>query len=182
MMKYLLPLIALSVGFFSTPSSAETVQFLALKAKDTHQASEVWSGRFTAPNGKVFDVTDYYRNEGLEFSVSGVLAFGPDQRVSWLVPVIVDGGYDAPLYQAAPSLALGIGMALVSAPNAVFTWQVENMVKLGGRVRERACYDIYQRAFHCGTGLAWSDYQSSSLRRRDDENVPRLKLRYLYRF
>jgi hypothetical protein len=73
-------------------------------------------------------------------------------------------------------------MALVSAPNAVFTWQVENMVQLGGRVRERACYDIYQRAFHCGTGLAWSDYQSSSLRRRDDENVPRLKLRYLYRF
>ena len=64
-----------------------------------------------------------------------MLAFGPDQRVSWLVPVIVDGGYDAPLYQAAPSLALGIGMALVSAPNAVFTWQVENMVQLGGRVK-----------------------------------------------
>jgi hypothetical protein len=52
----------------------------------------------------------------------------------------------------------------------------------GGKVSERACYDLYRRAFHCGTGLAWTDYQGSSLSRRDYENVPRLKLRYLYRF
>lgn len=29
--------------------------------------------------------------------------------------------------------------------------------QLGGKVRERPCHDGFRRAFHCGTGLPWTD-------------------------
>jgi len=60
--------------------------------------------------------------------------------------------------------------------------RVDNLLTLGGDVHEQAFYDKYTRAFHCGTGLAWSDYRGSSLSRRDAAQQAKLKARFIYRF
>ena len=41
---------------------------------------------------------------------------------------------------------------------------------MGGGVTESACYDDFRRAFHCGTGLAWSDAQSGGFLKKYEQD------------
>lgn len=34
---------------------------------------------------------------------------------------------------------------------------VHDALQWGGKVLERPCHDGFRRAFHCGTGLPWTD-------------------------
>ena len=43
-------------------------------------------------------------------------------------------------------------------------------IKIGGGVSESACYDDFRRAFHCGTGMVWSDAQSGGFLKKYEQN------------
>ena len=180
-MRILLLLLALIVSCSPLLAAAKDLQWLHVQASDSHQASDAWHGYFTASNGKAHNVSNFYRPKNQLFSASATLAVSRP-KVSWLLPIALDAGYAAELYQASPSLRLGFGAVIATSQASLLSVRVDNLLTLGGDVHEQACYDKYTRAFHCGTGLAWSDYRGSSLSRRDAAQQAKLKARFIYRF
>ena len=65
-------IIHMMVLLNSSANSAETYLKIFSLSNDYSQ-SKVWSGVFTAPNGKTFDTSNYYRNTRNEFHVNGEL-------------------------------------------------------------------------------------------------------------
>jgi hypothetical protein len=76
----------------------------------------------------------------------------------------MDGGL---IVQWAATRGLTLGLHLHDALQA------------GGKVTERPCYDGFERQFHCGTGLPWTDAQAHL---RDRLVTPLTKLSVNWRF
>ena len=43
--------------------------------------------------------------------------------------------------------------------NLKFIFGFNNAFKIGGSIKEKPCYDKFDREFHCGTGQPWVDYK-----------------------
>ena len=43
--------------------------------------------------------------------------------------------------------------------NLKFIFGFNNAFKIGGSIKEKPCYDKFDREFHCGTGQPWIDYK-----------------------
>ena len=102
--------------------------------------------------------------------------------MNWLLPISVDAGYEAKLYQASPFLSVGFGAAMSLDTGAMVSLRLDNALRMGGDIREQPCYDGFRRQYHCGTGLAWLDYRQIDIDRRDDFAVPSLQVKYVERF
>lgn len=187
--------IALSV--FMSPAWAGAQQgwhVLSLSAKSEHVGSRVWSGNFTALNQRNYDAARFYEPTNQLFSAKMIFAKAANRtanqratrrvtrRVTWLLPIALDAGYRAQLYQAAPLFSLGIGAAFALPEHTMVSIRAENMLRLGGGVSEQACYDGFRRQFHCGTGLAWTDYTRHGEDRRDAIALPAIKIKFIKRF
>jgi len=162
-------------------------QLLSLKAESRHAASKVWNGSFTALNGHHYDVSDFYQSKQPNFSLRAIFKKTTNRPrsnrpVTWLLPIAIDAGYEAKLYQAAPLLSIGFGAAITLAPQSMLSMRIDNAVRLGGDIREQPCYDGFRRQYHCGTGLAWLDYRNIDSHRRDNFALPTLQVKYVRRF
>ena len=60
--------------------------------------------------------------------------------------------------------------------------QLHDAFVIGGAVHEKACYDSYRRAYHCGTGLAWRYYAGSELAECSRFDGALLQLRFTHKF
>lgn len=157
-------------------------QLLSLRAATEHAGSKVWNGKFTGLNGRKYDVSAFYKSGAPVFSAKAVLARKGHGSISWLVPLSVDNGYRAQLYQAEPLFSLGFGAAMRLAPQSMLSVRVDNALRLGGAVSEQPCYDGFRRQYHCGSGLAWTDYRSIGEDRRNAFALPTLNVKYVKRF
>ena len=101
---------------------------------------------------------------------------------SLLVPLALDAGYDAELMQTRPMAGLGIGAAIDFGAQTVLSLRAENILRLGGQTSEQPCYDDFRRRFHCGTGMAWTDYQTSHAAPRGSLGVAGFQARLIHRF
>jgi hypothetical protein len=155
---------------------------LSLSAKSEHAGSKVWSGHFTAPNRRHYDASDFYAPRNQPFSLKAIFAKPDTGGVTWLLPIALDTGHRAQLYQAAPLFSLGMGAAIALPGRAMVSVRAENMLRLGGGVSEQPCYDRFRRQFHCGTGMAWLDYQKRGEDRRNMAALPALKIKFVKRF
>lgn len=165
-------------------------RILSLSAKSEHAGSKVWSGNFTAPNHRNYYASGFYAPANQPFSAKAVLAKAgnkpgnkpSDTRVTWLLPIALDAGYRARLYQAAPLFTLGMGAAIALPGRAMVSVRAENILRLGGGVSEQPCYDSFRRRFHCGTGMAWTDYTQHGEDRRAGIALPAVKIKFVKRF
>ena len=144
-------------------------------AGNLYSQSAVWSGHFTAANGRLYDASHLYQNRRNPFYLAGELQlFGlrlPGQLTggskasrtrqvngpfNLILPFAYDNGFDSAKFTARPRLTLG---AAVQGRYRQLVWQarLDGLVDAGGRITERACYDATGRDFHCGTGLPWAD-------------------------
>jgi len=177
---------ALRAGDTNAPEDGAW-QLLSLKAESRHAGSKVWQGKFTGLNGQLYDVSDFYQSKRASFSARAIFSKAaqrpPSYRpLTWLLPIALDAGYQARLYQAAPHVSLGFGAAIAVAPQAMVSLRVDNVLRLGGTIKEQPCYDGFRRQYHCGTGLAWVDYRQIDSDRRDSFALPRLNFKYVKRF
>lgn len=173
--------LTISLALLHTaPSRAGDVRLIHLEAANTHLASQVWRGVFRGLNGEDYNTRAFYKSQKPEFSASGIFLLNPKQRVSLLLPVALDAGYQATLYQAQPMFGLGIGAAISLSKYSVLSLKADNLLVAGGRVSERPCYDGYRRRFHCGSGQSWTDFQAGDSDRRLTE--PAFYARYIKRF
>lgn len=178
-MKKLLLILSLIIA---QPALADDWQLLSLTAASEHNGSDVWSGKFTAINGRHYDASAFYAPTNQPFSAKLVLAKKTDRRLTWLLPLAADAGYQARLYQAEPLFALGGGAVLRLAGHSMVSLRIDNILRLGGALSEQPCYDGFRRQYHCGTGLAWRDYQASDIDRRGRFAVPQIKVKLTHRF
>lgn len=184
MMRFLMTFIAL-IGFTSAKADELYLadwRILSLQAASEHNGSDVWSGKFTGLNGRNYDASVFYRPTNQPFSMKTVLAKDTAKAVTWILPIAVDAGYKARLYQADPLLTLGGGAALQVARHSMVSFRIDNILRLGGTVSEQPCYDGFRRQYHCGTGLAWRDYENSDIDRRGSLATPQIKMRFTHRF
>jgi hypothetical protein len=145
--------------FLPTAAHSEISQFVMYptSAKYTHAYSLPYSGRFTAINGDKFDASEYFKSSNLELSISGFSAIFFENNLSIKLNWLLDIGYNSALYNVQPSLLGGVGL-IKSNPGSKFEIVLNNLFFLGGELSERACVDVLEREFHCGSGLPWSDY------------------------
>lgn len=151
------PLLA-AMALLSAPLAISDLSLVHLAVSPRHGASPRWEGRFTGLNGKAYNATRFYDNEAPEFSATAMWARPMSERVSLLVPLSFDAGYDADLLRTTPLAGLGIGAAIALDADTMMSVRFDNVLTVGGRSEERPCYDAFQRRFHCGTGMAWTDY------------------------
>ncbi len=140
---------------------AQDWQLLQLSARSQHQGSKVWSGRFHGLNGKLYNATEFYQPTRPQFSASALLAYPSLGALTWLVPISVDAGYSAKLYQARPLASLGFGAAVRLGAHSLASFRVDNILVAGGKVSEQPCFDSFRRRFHCGSGLAWTEFATT---------------------
>jgi hypothetical protein len=186
LLVFLFPATALAQSKSDASSKSEW-QLLSLQAESRHAGSKVWQGRFTGLNGQIYDVSDFYQSNRPRFSARAIFSKTAQRRprqrsVTWLVPISVDAGYQAKLYQAAPLFSIGLGAAIALAPQSMVSLRIDNALRLGGTISEQPCYDGFRRQYHCGTGLAWVDYRQIDSDRRDSFALPTLKFKYVRRF
>ena len=78
-------------------------QLLTLQAENRH-AGNVWQGYFLGLNGRQYNTSSFYKNWGFGFMENATFAKTANQPwgrkpVTWLLPVSLDGGYQAKLFR-----------------------------------------------------------------------------------
>ena len=154
---YLSTILLLLSSIFNT-AKADGLYLLSLEASSSHMASSVWTGRFSAIDGRQIDASEHYKAKNFMFSANGTAAFDLTPASSIILPFVVDAGYQSDLYKAQPLMSLGIGYVAV-AKQWQFSLLATDLLAWGGTVTESPCVDSFVREFHCGTGLPWVDYR-----------------------
>ena len=136
-----------------------------LTVEDRLLTSYVWDGRFIALNGDNYDMAHLYRSQGPELNIKMGLNILSGKTWQISVPLHADMGYRADLYEATPYIGFGLSGRWQKSDQVQVGFRLDDALQWGGDVQERACHDGFRRAFHCGTGLPWSD-AGPHLRRR----------------
>lgn len=152
--------VVISIWIVALHSKQAPAQLLLhnFNAKSEHRHSDVWSGVFKSLDGNVHDASRYFKSKTIEGYVEGTFEYTITNHLSIVLPFEVDLGYDSDLYKAKPSLALGLGFAVADDTWAITT-SVDRAFAFGGDIVETPCVDSFERDFHCGTGIPWSDYE-----------------------
>lgn len=183
MLRRIIPPLLLLLSLPAHAGNALLQDLLAridyLQVQDSHRTSYVWSGRFTAMNGDAHDMAHFYRAKRQQFNVQAAIKLHEGPRLRIALPLHMDNGYRADLYQAEPYF--GGGLIVQWAKNERVTWglHIHDALQIGGGVRESPCHDGFRRQFHCGTGLPWSD---AGPHLRQSNVVPFGALRLNWRF
>lgn len=146
---------------------------------DWHQTSRPWSGYFQAVNGKHFATPEFYKSTDVEFNLKTAWELKRTANMKTSLAVHYDHGYRSALYDADPYLGLGLSWYYAPTPKDFLTVHILDVLQTGGRVRESPCFDGFRRAFHCGTGQAWTDVRNELDGRKVE---PIFTARWLHRF
>lgn len=174
-----------ALTLLSKPLAASDIKLVDLSVRPHHAASRVWQGQFTGLNGAAYNARHLYHSRKPEFSGSAIWSkpYGP--RLSMLLPLTFDAGYEAALLRTTPLAGIGIGAALALGQSTMVSMRMDNLLRFGGDISETPCYDAFQRGFHCGSGQAWTDYTNGANAKVDLRGalgVAAFQARLLHRF
>jgi hypothetical protein len=79
------------------------------------------------------------------------------RKIFFIHDIYVHTGYHSPLLQMDPELVYSADVVYVVSPRLSFSLGLESLFSLGGNIEETPCVDSFDREYHCGTGLPWSD-------------------------
>ena len=173
MIRFLvLALINLSIS-----SMSYAVEIIKIEFQNDYSRTAVWSGNFIDYSGKQWDVSNYYDNKIESFHTSIFLSHEIN-GIDFTSKLYLDNGYDSALYNAKPLAYISIAADYQYSENKSFKLMLDPIIQYGGSVLESACYDDFRRAYHCGTGLNWTDAVSGNhLKTYDLESFIKIKLK-----
>lgn len=165
-----------TLALISNYAYSEEIRLIQLSGGSYNSGYSVWSGHFTAIDGSQWDASEYYEPKNLLFSLEGTLALDINNQSAFILPFLVDAGYESDLYVKSPSIILGGGY-VYSNGRLTISSVVTSLLAIGGNVSESPCVDSLSREFHCGSGLPWSDYVTSN---RVPESLVSLRFNYVF--
>ena len=173
MIRFLvLALITLSIR-----SMSYAVEITKRELQNDYSRTAVWSGNFIDYSGKQWDVSNYYDNKIESFHTSIFLSHEIN-GIDFTSKLYLDNGYDSALYNAKPLAYISIAADYQYSENKSFKLMLDPIIQYGGSVLESACYDDFRRAYHCGTGLNWTDAVSGNhLKTYDLESFIKIKFK-----
>lgn len=139
-------------------ASAGPVALSSLDAGAGFSRLAIWSGRAHDYAGKAWDTSLFYRPDRPSHYLRLGLLFGlrPDLLIN--AGFYVDTGLRSPAMKVAPYGGLSLTLIALPRDNMTVSFGISDLLSIGGAVRERPCRDLFDRAFHCGTALPWTDY------------------------
>ena len=173
MIRFLvLALITLSIS-----SMSYAVEIIKIEFQNDYSRTAVWSGNFIDYSGKQWDVSNYYDKKIASFHASIFLSHEIN-GIDFTSKLYLDNGYDSALYNAKPLAYISIAADYQYSENKSFKLMLDPIIQYGGSVSESACYDDFRRAYHCGTGLNWTDAVSGNhLKTYDLESFIKIKFK-----
>ena len=160
-------LIFFFIVFFNV--SAYAFELVKIEASGDFERVDVWSGKFMDLSGKVWDTSEYYSQENESYSSSFYISHDFN-RFKFTSKIFLDSGYDSALIDVDPLYYISLSAKYQLGENEKIKVVIDPIIKMGGGVTERACYDDFNRAFHCGTGMAWSDVQSGGFLKKYEQD------------
>ena len=161
--------ILICIFLFFLPISVHALELVKVEANGNFERLEVWSGKFTDLSGNLWDVSKYYSQENESFNAS--LFFNHNfNKFSLTSKIYLDNGYDSALLDVDPLYYFSLSAKYHLGENKKLKVVLDPIIKFGGGVTESPCYDNFRRAFHCGTGIAWSDAQSGGFLKKYDQD------------
>jgi hypothetical protein len=165
MIKYLF--IIFSFLFFNFSSHA--IELIKVEANGNFDRVDVWSGKFIDLSGNLWDTSEYYFQENESFNAS--LFFNHKyKKLSITSKIFLDNGYNSSLIDVDPLYYMSLSAKYHLGENKKLKVVLDPIIKFGGGVTESPCYDDFRRAFHCGTGMSWSDAQSGGFLKKYDQD------------
>ena len=155
------------VVFFNI--SAYAFELVKIEASGDFERVDVWSGKFTDLSGKVWDTSKYYSQDNESYNTSFFINHDLN-RFKFTTKIFLDSGYDSALIDVDPLYYISLSAKYQLSENEKIKAVIDPIIKMGGGVTESACYDDFRRAFHCGTGLAWSDAQSGGFLKKYEQD------------
>ena len=173
MIRFLvLALITLSIS-----SMSYAVEITKIEFQNDYSRTAVWSGNFIDYSGNQWDVSNYYDNKIESFHASIFLSHEIN-GIDFTSKLYLDNGYDSTLYNVKPLAYISIAADYQYSENKSFKLMLDPIIQYGGSVSESACYDDFRRAYHCGTGLNWTDAVSGNhLKTYDLESFIKIKFK-----
>ena len=160
-------------------NSSESFLKIYSLSNDYNQ-SKVWSGYFIAPNGEVFNTSNYYKNTKNEFHINGEFFFINLKRKHTVgIPFYYDNGYESSLFKAKEKFDLGLSVSGILSDSIVYGISATSLLQFGGDLNEYPCVDSFNREFHCGTGIPWTDSSSILINDKLNRKI-RFKIQYLF--
>ena len=151
-------IIVLILILISKPAySGNNIIFADTKGSSNYLQTHVWGGNFTAPNGEKFHLGNYYKSQNTEINLKTNILYKINSNLL-IFPVNFDNGYKSNLLEVKPIYSMGF-LISKELENLKFIFGFNNAFKIGGSIKEKPCYDKFDREFHCGTGQPWIDYK-----------------------
>ena len=165
MIKYLLIIFS----FLFLNFSSQAIELVKVEANGNFERVDVWSGKFIDLSGNLWDTSEYYSQANESFNAS--LFFNHNfNKFSLTSKIYLDNGYDSVLLDIDPLYYFSLSAKYHLGENKKLKVVLDPIIKFGGGVTESPCYDDFRRAFHCGTGIAWSDAQSGGFLKKYDQD------------
>ena len=149
--------------------SAYAFELIKIEASGDFERVDVWSGKFMDLSGKAWDTSKYYSQENESYNTSFFINHDLN-RFKFTSKIFLDSGYDSALIDVDPLYYISLSAKYQLGENENIKVILDPIIKMGGGVTESACYDDFRRAFHCGTGLAWSDAQSGGILKKYEQD------------
>ena len=149
--------------------SAYAFELIKIEASGDFERVDVWSGKFMDLSGKAWDTSKYYSQENESYNTSFFINHDLN-RFKFTSKIFLDSGYDSALIDVDPLYYISLSAKYQLSENEKIKVVIDPIIKMGGGVTESACYDDFRRAFHCGTGMAWSDAQSGGFLKKYEQD------------
>lgn len=161
--------ILIFIFLFFPHIHVQALELVKVEANENFERLEVWSGKFIDLSGNLWDVSKYYAqtNESLNASLFFNHNFN---KLSLTSKIYLDNGYNSALLDIDPLYYFSLSAKYHLGENKKLKVILDPIIKFGGGVTESPCYDDFRRAFHCGTGMAWSDAQSGGFLKKYDQD------------
>ena len=160
-------LICFFIVFFNV--SAYAFELVKIEASGDFERVDVWSGKFMDLSGKVWDTSEYYSQDNESYNTS-IYINHDFSKFRFTSKIFLDSGYDSALIDIDPLYYISLSAKYQLGENENIKVVIDPIIKMGGGVTESACYDDFKRAFHCGTGMAWSDAQSGGFLKKYEQD------------
>ena len=157
-MKKFLVTILLILSYSSFSQALEIVKF---QIYNDYSRTNVWAGKFSDYSGKQWDVSNYYDNEIESFHANLVLNHQFND-IDFSSKLYFDNGYSSTLFHVKPLAYIAFAADYQYSNNKSIKLMLDPVIQYGGAVSESPCYDNFRRAYHCGTGLNWTDAVSGN--------------------
>jgi len=162
----------------SFSSLSQALEIIKVELNNDYNRTTVWTGNFIDYSGQQWDVSNYYDNK-IESFHAGIFLSHEINGIDFTSKLYLDNGYDSTLYDVKPLTYISIAADYQYSENKSFKLMLDPIIQYGGSVSESPCFDDFRRAYHCGTGLNWTDVISGNhLRTYDLESFIRIKFKF----